>query len=238
MTRALLTGASRGLGAGLLSELRASGAEATVIGRHAPDVGPPVRFVACDLSDLDAIPAAVDRAIEGVDRFDLVLLNAGVLGDVKDLAEHSMDAVRRVMDVNVWANKILLDRLLDPAGGVPVAHVVGLSSGAAVNGSGGWGPYSISKAALNLLLRVYADERPATHFTALAPGVIRTAMTESIVAGSPVEPRHPASGRIRELFDRGEPLEPKPAARRILDALPRLRADFPSGAFVDVRDLD
>lgn len=236
MKRALLTGASRGLGAGLAAELRASGAGVTVIGRHEPDSQ--IRFVECDLADFDAIPGAVARALDGVDRFDLAILNAGILGDIKDLADHSMTDVRRVMDLNVWANKILLDALLDRTHGAPVTQVVGISSGAAVNGSGGWGPYSISKAALNLLLRVYADERPGTHFTALAPGVIRTAMTESIVADSPSEPRHPASGRIRELFDRGQPLEPRPAARRILEALPRLRAEFPSGAFVDVRDLE
>jgi len=245
--RVLLTGASRGLGAGLLREARATGADATVIGRHPPDAGstsagsgtePALRFIACDLATLDSIPRAVDEAIDGVDVFDLVLLNAGVLGEIRDLSEQSINDVRGVMDVNVWANKVLLDRLLDPQHGAAVRHVVGISSGAAANGSGGWGPYAISKAALNLLLRVYADERPATHFTALAPGVIRTAMTESIVADAPRETRHPASGRIRELFEHGEPSTPAQAARRIFSVLSRLRSEFPSGAFVDVRDLE
>ena len=50
-----------------------------------------------------------------------------------------------------------------------------------MNGSKGWGAYSLSKAGLNMLLKVYAKEMPETHFTALAPGIIDTPMVQHII---------------------------------------------------------
>lgn len=222
MPTALVTGTTRGLGKALAGRLRTDGWDVRSLDRRQ-----------VDLSDHAAIPAALRSALEGVGRLDLALLSAGVLGEFRDLKDTPMAEVRRVMDVNVWANKVLVDALM--ASGIPVGHVVGISSGAAKLGSGGMGPYSISKAALNLLLLVYAAEHPGTHFTALAPGVIRTDMIERTLA-VPDNPRWPAVARIRSAAGTDRMQTPEAAAARVIGGLPELRKT-PSGAFVDVREL-
>ena len=59
-----------------------------------------------------------------------------------------------------------------------IDQVIAISSGASQSGSRGWNGYSLSKAALNMLVKLYAGERPETHFTSLAPGLIDTAMQD------------------------------------------------------------
>ena len=92
------------------------------------------------------------------------------------LWELAVDEMKRVMEINVWANKTVLDWLHNSA--VRVDQVVMISSGAAVLGNRGWGGYALSKAALNMLARLYAHEFPQTHLCALAPGIIDTAMMD------------------------------------------------------------
>ncbi len=232
----LVTGAHKGLGHALSAELLARGACVYALSRTEPDDlarHPGWRFVPCDLGDFAAIPAAVSTLLEGVDELDLAILNAGVLGDIKDLSLTSVDELRAVMDVNVWANKHLVDRLLD--GSRRVAEIVGISSGAAQNGSGGWGAYSISKAALNLLLRVYSDEHPDVHFATVAPGVVYTDMIDYILTRPP-HPHHPSLERIRTADGEGGIMDPASAAGNLLDRLDRIRA-AKSGSFLDVRTM-
>ena len=137
------------------------------------------------------------------------------------------------MDVNVWANKRIYDTLLDLQ--MAVRQLVAISSGAAFNGSGGWGAYSISKSALNLMFRVYAHENPATHFTCLAPGLVQTQMLD-YVCSLEDDQRYPAVGRIRSAMGTERMQTASEAAVRLIDAFPRL-FEHPSGAFVDIREM-
>lgn len=241
MTRVLITGVSSGLGRAVATCCVARGFEVFGLSRRPCDIDG-VRFVSADLSDHGSIAGKLAELLEGVDALDYVLLNAGVLGAIKDLAETSYDEIRAVMDVNVWANKALIDALLGSttsAGATSVrrvSQIIGVSSGAAKSGSGGWGGYSISKAALNLLLRVYAGEHPDTHFTALAPGVIETTMIRTILS-APDDPRHEANGRLRAANAEGRIMAPDTAAARLVDALPGLRDRFASGAYADIREM-
>jgi NAD(P)-dependent dehydrogenase (short-subunit alcohol dehydrogenase family) len=168
-----------------------------------------------------------------VKQLDLVLLNAGVLGEIKDLYRTSLEEIAAVMDINVWANKQIFDTLLEMR--MPIRQLVAISSGAAFYGSGGWGAYSISKTALNLMFRVYAHEQPATHFTCLAPGLVRTQMLDHVFALERHE-RYPAVGRIRSAEGTERMQTASQAADRLLAALPRL-FEYPTGSFVDIRDM-
>lgn len=64
------------------------------------------------------------------------------------------------MDINVWANKLIIDDLA--ARHVAPRRIVLISSGAGVVGNHGWGAYALSKAALNMLAQLYAHELPST----------------------------------------------------------------------------
>ena len=83
------------------------------------------------------------------------------------------------MKINVWSNKVICDWLLKS---IPeIYQIVFMSSGAAVNGNRGWGSYSLSKATLNMLAKLYAAEAKQTHFSALAPGLVDTAIARLFV---------------------------------------------------------
>lgn len=234
--RVLITGVHRGLGHALASGCLERGERVFGLSRAGPDdliEHPGFRFEQVDLSRPEQIEPALGRLLDGVGRLDLVLLNAGILGAIQDLSATSMEEIDRVMTVNVWANKHLFDGLLRL--GVAIDQLVAISSGAAVNGSGGWGAYSISKAALNLLFRVYADEHPETRFTCLAPGLVWTEMLQGI-ASAAADDRYPAVGRIKSAVGSDGIQTTQQAARRILDCLPVLR-ESPSGAYLDIREI-
>jgi NAD(P)-dependent dehydrogenase (short-subunit alcohol dehydrogenase family) len=116
-----------------------------------------------------------------------------------------------------------------------VVQVVMISSGAAVLGNRGWGAYAMSKASLNMLMRLYSHEFPATHLSALAPGLIDSAMMDYLCE-VPDPDVFPALQRLRGA--RGTERMPGPgeAAERVLGVLPELRR-FDSGSFVDIRQI-
>ena len=232
----LVTGAHTGLGHALASRCLDGGARVWAISRVEPEDlsgRGGWHFAPLDLGRRETIRPALEGLLGGVDSFDLVVLNAGVLGPIRDLAAISYQEIRSVMDVNVWANKEIIDGLF--ALGLMPRQVIGISSGASRNGSGGWGPYSISKSALNLLLRVYAHEHPATHFASVSPGLVDTPMTRE-VRRQEDDPRHPATARVRGALEAGHGSTPAAAAEKLLSLLDSIR-DRPSGSYLDVRDL-
>jgi len=234
--RVFLTGAHTGLGRALAVRCLDDEARVWAISRTEPtglEGRDGWRFAMLDLSRQETIRPVLTDLLADAGGLDLVVLNAGVLGPIRDLARISVDELRRVMDVNVWANKELIDALFEME--LEPRQVVGISSGASKNGSGGWGPYSISKSALNLLLRVYAHEHPGTHFTAVAPGLVDTPMTREVRAQKD-DPRHPATSRVRGAFDAGGGMTPEEAAANLLAALDRIR-EQPTGSYVDLRNL-
>ncbi|MFI9651918.1 SDR family NAD(P)-dependent oxidoreductase [Guyparkeria halopsychrophila] len=231
---ALITGNSTGLGLGLSHALLDR--DYRVFGcsrRGCAALSDRVVDVRCDLSDLDAIDQAMEQLLAGVDHLELVVLNAGILGEIEDLSGVSVERLRELMDINVWANKVILDWLL--ASNIAVDQIVAISSGAAVLGNRGWGGYALSKATLNMLCRLYAHEFPDTHVAAIAPGLIDTRIIDTLCELSDTE-RFPALERIHAARDADVLPSPAAAAERILGALPGLR-DFESGSFVDLRQI-
>lgn len=84
---------------------------------------------------------------------------------------------------------------------------------------------------LNMLLKVYAKELPEIHFTALAPGVIKTPMTDHII--EKVDDQiFPSAKRLKESYIQ----TPEEAARNLLFVIPKL-FEYESGSFVDVREM-
>lgn len=231
-----ITGIHTGLGNALTQSLLKDKAEVFAVSRRRPDElqnAERLRFRSLDLSKTEEIRDGIRQLLAPVRRLDLVLLNAGVLGEIKDLRDTSLREIAAVMDINVWANKLIYDTMLDMQ--IQIRQIVAISSGAAFNGSGGWGAYSISKSALNLIMRVYAHENPDTHFTCLAPGLIQTQMLD-YVCSLDAEERYPAIGRIRGAVGTDRMQTTPQAAERLLDAFPRL-LEHPTGSYVDIRDM-
>jgi NAD(P)-dependent dehydrogenase (short-subunit alcohol dehydrogenase family) len=189
----------------------------------------------CDLADLDCIDSALADLLGGVGELDAVILNAGILGQIKDLTDTPQTEIDHIMRINAWSNKVILDWLIRAK--IRINQIVLISSGAAINGGAGWGGYSLSKATLNMLTQLYAYELPKSHLISLAPGLVDTAMQQTISDPGLVDiDKYPGFQRLRDVRKGGEMPSAMDVARRIIRLLPEL-TEFPSGSFVDIRNL-
>jgi NAD(P)-dependent dehydrogenase (short-subunit alcohol dehydrogenase family) len=217
--RVLITGISRGIGYGLAKYYLEEGAEVYALGRSNP-FGDAVKFYKVDMGAFEKLPRALD-ALEIYENLDLAILNAGILGEIKLMKEWSVKELQNIFDINVWANKVLIDEI-SPF----TEKIVVMSSGAAVNGNPGWGGYSLSKCAVNMMVSIYSKEIDSKIY-ALAPGVIDTDMVAKVISGD--HSKFPSLDRVeagRVSLEEG--------VKRIVNTIEKLN-EFESGSFVDVR---
>jgi len=231
-----ITGVSSGLGHGLAEAHLDQGDSVYGVSRRAPEdllSRDRFQFLSLDLSDFNTVRASLPGFYSMAPDLDVIYLNAGILGELKDLSQTPVEDLRQMMDVNVYANKILLDELKRLR--IPASQIITISSGASVNGNRGWSGYALSKAALNMLTQLYAREWEEAHFTALAPGLIDTAMQDYLCDVVDAD-RYPAVKKLKEARGTDAMPDPKNAGQRIIKILPKLK-EHPSGAFVDIRNL-
>ena len=198
---ALITGASRGLGAelaGFLAKqgydlvLSARGADALeATARSLDKYGSRVVAVAGDVSDSEH-RKRLTKAAEAFGRLDLLVNNASELGlsPLPAIAEYPLDAIERVFRVNVMAPLGLVQStlpLLKKSGGT----VINISSDAAVGGYPGWGAYGASKAALDLVSLTLANELRDNGVAVVSadPGDMRTQMHQDAFPGEDISDR-------------------------------------------------
>lgn len=231
-----ITGTSSGLGFGLAKHYLENRHSVFGISRKInPDLNafPNFDFLVQDISNFNEVETNLFSFLKEVENLDLVILNAGILNGIKDLKDTSLEEIKKVMDVNVWANKILIDTLFNSV--KKIGQVVAVSSGASVSGARGWNAYSISKAALNMLISLYAKEFTETHFCALAPGLVDTDMQDFIYSLEDNE-KYPVVQRLKQA--KGTPGMPTPGEAAVLfSSAIEMAKKEESGIFLDVRKL-
>lgn len=211
---ALVTGGSQGLGRALVEALDARGWRVITDARRAERLAGlgDVVAVAGDVAD----PAHRDELVRLVGyRLDLLVNNASALGasPLPRLADLPPPVLAATLTTNVVAPHALTQALL-PALREARGAVVNISSDAAVEAYAGWGGYGASKAALDHLSRVLAEEEPTLRVYAVDPGDMRTEMHQDAFPGE-------------DISDRPPPASVVPALLRLLDERPpggRLRA--------------
>ncbi|WP_424687240.1 MAG: SDR family NAD(P)-dependent oxidoreductase [Halarcobacter ebronensis] len=224
----LITGCSSGLGLALTRLYLEKGYKVFGISRRRPEIeNKNFIFKEFDLSKLETIKKELTTFIHHIKEIDTVFLNAGMLGEIKEITKLSTKEIQEVLNLNVFANKELLDILAK----IKTDTVVGISSGASKNGSKGWGSYSLSKSSLNMLLNLYSKEMVNTKLLAIAPGVIETPMTDYIRFDIDDEVFTSA-----KTLKTGEIQKPEDAAKRLFETLKR-KDEFGSGSFLDVRKI-
>ncbi|MDX7952814.1 SDR family NAD(P)-dependent oxidoreductase [Lichenihabitans sp. Uapishka_5] len=195
---ALVTGASRGIGRAVALELARQGAHVIAMARTQGALeelddtirgeGGEATLVPCDIADFDAIDRLGAAIHERWGRLDILVGNAGVLGPITPLAHVDPKQWDEVIAVNVTANYRLL-RSLDPLlRASDAGRVVFLSSGVAQRAEQKpyWGPYAVSKGALDLMMRTYAAETATTSAVkvmSVNPGPLRTRMRAKAMPG-------------------------------------------------------
>ncbi|HEV3190843.1 MAG TPA: SDR family oxidoreductase [Polyangiaceae bacterium] len=189
-TAALVTGASRGLGAAMARALAAQGTRVALVARGQEELertvatiraaGGDVHPILADVGDKRAAHAIAAAASALVGPVDLLVHNASTLGNVplRPLMDTDCEALERALEVNVVGplrlTKLLVASMLLRGRGL----VVQITSDAAVNAYAGWGAYSASKAALDHLGRVLGAELEGTGVRVLTvdPGEMNTRM--------------------------------------------------------------
>lgn len=196
---AVVTGASRGIGRAAALALAEAGAHVIAVARTQgaleelddaiAKAGSTATLVPLDLTDHDGIDRLGAAINARWGRLDIVVGNAGILGNLMPIGHVTPKVWGQVMDLNVTANWRLI-RSLDPLLRMSDAgRAVFVTSGAAATCKAYWGPYSVSKAALEALVRTYAAETATTNVKAmlLNPGPLRTAMRRAAMPGEDPE---------------------------------------------------
>jgi len=185
---ALVTGASRGIGAALALQLAQAGAHVVAVARTVGGLeelddqikaaGGTATLVPLDVKDSEGIARLALALNERYGRLDVLIGNAGIIGPLSPLGHIEPKDWDNLVAVNITANWQFI-RCMDPLlQRSPAGRAVFLTSAVAYKGRAYWGPYAASKAALDALARAYAAENAtrAVRVNLFAPGPTRTRM--------------------------------------------------------------
>ncbi len=184
--RALVTGASGGIGRAIAVALHAQGASVVISGTRrealdalAAELGDRVHVVPCNLSDAAAVEALVPAAEEALGGLDILVNNAGITRDML-FARLSDEAWADVLDVNLTAPFRLTRAALRGMMRQRFGRIINITSIVAVTGNAGQGNYTASKAGMIAMSKSLAQEVAGRNITVncVAPGFIETAMTD------------------------------------------------------------
>jgi short-subunit dehydrogenase len=225
---ALVTGASRGIGAATAEALAAVGYHVVLTARTASgledvenrihDAGGSATIAPMDLTDGDSIGRLATAISERWGALDVLVLNAAMLGTLTPVPHIDPKEFGRVMTLNVTAQATMIaafDAMLRAA---PGGKVIGITSSVGTTPRAYWGAYGASKAGFDALLGAYADETTGRVSVAIVdPGATRTAMRAKAYPGedpsSLKEPKIVAQrliSLIADGFESGERVVVKP----------------------------
>jgi NAD(P)-dependent dehydrogenase (short-subunit alcohol dehydrogenase family) len=191
---AIVTGASRGIGAAAAFVLAKAGAAVMLVARDgkrasrlAEEIaagGSKAGALACDVADYESVRAMVDETERRLGSIDILVNNAGVIEPIGSLVQSDPAAWGRSIEVNLlgpyYTAHATLPRMLEAGKGT----VINISSGAAHRPLEGWSAYCSAKAGLAMLTNAIALEcaDAGVRVFGLAPGVIDTDMQATIRA--------------------------------------------------------
>lgn len=193
---ALITGASRGIGAAVAERFAAEGARLVLVARTVGGLeevddkcrcagAPPATLVPLDLRQFDLIDPLGASLYERFGRLDVLVGNAAALSTLSPMGHIQPDTWTETLDLNLTANWRLI-RSLDPLLRQSEAgRAIFVTSGIAAGTKPFWGPYAASKAALEMMVKTYAAELAKTNVRAnlLDPGVVATRMRAQAFPG-------------------------------------------------------
>jgi NAD(P)-dependent dehydrogenase (short-subunit alcohol dehydrogenase family) len=216
---ALVTGGGSGIGLGCARRLAADGASVTLCGRsevrlkgateavaEVAAAGASVHALPTDVTDEAQVRAVVDAAAGVTGRLDAVVISAGGSETIGPLTQTDADAWRRTLELNTTGAMLTIKA----AGAVMAAQgggaIVAVSSIASAVTHRWYGAYGVSKAALDHLCKLAADEMGASgvRVNSVLPGLTRTDLVETITQPGPALDDYLACtplGRVGEVDD-------------------------------------
>jgi NAD(P)-dependent dehydrogenase (short-subunit alcohol dehydrogenase family) len=178
---ALVTGASRGIGAEIARQLAADHGFVVFAGARDPDDVEEVDGIVpieLDVTDEGEIYAAQEQIGSDHGHLDALVNNAGVYGDPIGLVDYDLDRAHEVFEVNTFGPWRLCEAFVPLLRRSSQPRIVNVSSGAGQlsDMNGGRAAYRLSKAALNALTRTLASDEPEIKVNVMCPGWVRTDM--------------------------------------------------------------
>ena len=208
---ALITGASRGIGAAVARRFAREGAHVVLTARTVGALeeiddairaeGGAATLVPLDLLKHDHIDPMAASLYERFGRLDILVGNAGMLGTLSPIAHADPLKWRQVLDLNLMANLWLI-RAVDPLLRASEAgRAIFVTADQARDPQPYWGAYAVANSALETLVRLYAAEtaKSAIRANLIDPGVVRTRLRADAFPGEDAA-RHPPPEAITESF--------------------------------------
>lgn len=203
---AFVTGASRGIGKAAALGLAKAGAQIIAAARSKAALeelddevfaatGSHATLIPFDIADADALERLTGALLERFGRIDTLVHAAAILGTLTPVTQHSPKDFKKIVDVNFTATWNVM-RAVEPLLRQSAAgRAIFMTTGAGITaGRAFWGPYGATKAAVESLVKAWADELEITTIrTALfSPGAVRTRMRASAFPGEdPMSLPHP-----------------------------------------------
>jgi NAD(P)-dependent dehydrogenase (short-subunit alcohol dehydrogenase family) len=185
---ALVTGASRGIGRAIAAAYAREGARVFACARQKEDLDRAIAEIAAAGGEIVGCPADVGSAQDvqrlvraAIDRFggiDVLVNNASILGPRVDIADYPLAAWQEVINVNLTGIFLLTREVLPIMLKQRSGSIINVSSGVGRNGKARWGAYAVSKAGIECLTQILADELKGSGVRANAvnPAATRTEM--------------------------------------------------------------
>ena len=184
--KALVTGASRGIGRAITEQFLAQGAEVLGLGTKAPadleeriaKAAGKLHWISADLGDLGSVEKIIEGAIKEADGFDILVNNAGITKDNLSF-RMTLEDFQKVLDVNLTAAFLAARTAARDMIRRRKGSIINIASVVGIHGNGGQANYAASKAGLIGITKTLAQEVASrgVRVNAVAPGFIASDMT-------------------------------------------------------------
>jgi len=215
---ALVTGASRGIGAATAQALAAAGVHVVLTARNAKDLeaveeaihtaGGSATIAPMDLTENNSIARLANAVAERWAKLDILVINAAFLPSLAPVSQIEQKGLSQALTLNVLATQALLEAFDPLLKRSEYGRVIGMTSSVGAEPRAYWGAYGASKAAFENLLASYAQEIEkisATRVAIVDPGATRTKMRERAYPGedpATVKPPEAVAEWVVELLER------------------------------------
>lgn len=242
MKKAFITGVSSGFGLAMAKKLLEENYFVYGCSRTLPKQlknHKNFKYHAIDLLDLRRINQNLDILFNSTSqKIDFVFLNAGIFGPPPDLANRvELADFQDVLNTNMTANKIILDYLINHD--FSIDRCIISSSIAGVRLRAGTLSYSVSKAALNALIKIYALENPSIFFILIGLCNMDTKLGRTLIAENNIELFPDLQELSERVNDAGYVVKPNDRAEHVYNLLTsnNFKTKIESGNFFDIRKL-
>ncbi|PHS78873.1 MAG: oxidoreductase [Rhodospirillaceae bacterium] len=208
---ALITGASRGIGRAVALHFAEQGAHVIITARsqgaledlddELQRLGHSATLVPCDLCEPGITDKIADEILNRYKKLDILVGNAGILGELDSIAEIDPEDWQRVIDINLTANWHLIRSMNSLLKASDAGRAIFVSSSVGHQARAGWSTYAVSKAALEMTAGIYAEECKDSNILVnmINPGGTRTQMRAAAMPKeNPTDVKTPDS--INHLF--------------------------------------